>query len=435
MLNTKTVRMLYGKSGLEVKVPSLTTILEGQDIPTLPNPAKVILQALAHPIDSPSLADLVAAKKPETVAITISDITRPVPNKIFMPYLLKVLNDSGIKDLQIVIIIGTGMHRPSTTAEREILLGGEILNRIEVIDHISDSPETLTKVSDDPPVSLCARFADADFKIVTGLIEPHFMAGFSGGRKGVCPALVDLKTIEMFHGYKTLANPNAENGLLKENPCHEIALKVAKTVGVDFLFNVSITKDRKIAGIYCGDLEKAHQAGCQEVAKWITVDIEKCYDLVITNGGGYPLDQTFYQTVKGMCTAMPALKKNSKLLITSHCGEQLGSNAYTNLMLKYDNDWKKFLNDISSKTDEIQLDQWEFQMQTRLLDLIGLENLWFVSDGIAAEIQEKISVHPILGSGNAQQRTQQAIYKYIENNPDAQIAVIPEGPYTMLRKI
>jgi len=261
------------------------------------------------------------------------------------------------------------------------------------------------------------------------------MAGFSGGRKGVCPALVDLKTIEMFHGYKTLANPNAENGLLNDNPCHEISLKIAKTVGVDFLFNVSITKNRKIAGIYCGDLEKAHLAGCEEVAKWITVDIEKDYDLVITNGGGYPLDQTFYQTVKGMCTAMPALNKNSTLLIISHCGEQLGSNAYRDIMLKYNNDWRGFLDDISSKPGEIQLDQWEFQMQTRVLDLIGLENLWFVSDGIAAEIQKKISVHPILGPGNAQQRAQQAIDKYIEANPGAQIAVIPEGSYTMLRRI
>ena len=421
---------------MELNVPPSTEVLQAQDVPAITScNDEAIQKALDSPIGSPSLKKLLQLKKPSTVAITISDITRPVPNKIFIPHLLKVLNTSGVKDSQIVIIIGTGMHRPSTPVEREFLLGTEILKRIEVIDHTSDRLETLTKVSDDPAVSLCSRFSNADFKIVTGLIEPHFMAGFSGGRKGICPALVDLKTIEIFHGYKTLANPNAQNGLLKDNPCHEISLKIAKTVNVDFLFNVSITKRREIAGIYCGDLEKAHLAGCEEVAKWITVDIDKTYDLVITNGGGYPLDQTFYQTVKGMCIAMPALNESSTLLIISHCSEQLGSNAYRDLMLKYNNDWRKFLDDISSNPDETLLDQWEFQVQTRVLDLIGIENLWFVSDGIAAEIQKKISVHPILGPGNAQQRTQQAIDKYVKENPNAQIAIIPQGPYTMLRRI
>ncbi|MBN2376260.1 MAG: nickel-dependent lactate racemase [Sedimentisphaerales bacterium] len=431
----KKTRIHYGKGIMELILPPSTAVLEGQDIPAIANCDRAIQEALYNPIGTASLEELLQIKKPSTVAITISDITRPVPNKIFMPHLLNILNKSGVKDSQIVIIIGTGMHRPSTPTELEYLLGIDILARIEVIDHTPGSPERLTKVCGNPSVSLCSRFANADFKIVTGLIEPHFMAGFSGGRKGVCPALVDLKTIELFHGYNTLANPKVENGLLKDNPCHEIALKIAKSIDLDFLFNVAITKNRKISGIYCGDLEKAHQAGCEEVAKWITVDVEKSYDLVITNGGGYPLDQTFYHAVKGMCTAIPALNKNSTLLIISHCGEQLGSNAYSDLMLKYQNDWRKFLEDISTKPEEIQLDQWQYQMHARVLELIGLENLRFVSDGITAEIQRKISVHPILGPGNAQQRAQQAIDKYVKNNPDAKIAVIPEGPYAMLRKI
>lgn len=426
--------MFYGKSGLELEVPSSVTVLESQDIPALPDPAEAVLQALANPIGLPSLVDLLSAKKPETVAITISDITRPVPNQKFLPPMLKILNESGIADSQIVIIIGTGMHRPSSNPERIELVGQDILERIEVIDHCADDKQTLVKVSNDPPVSLCRRFAEADFRIVTGYIEPHFMAGFSGGRKGVCPALVDLETIRRFHGYSTLSDIAANTGNLKKNPCHEIALNVAKIVGVDFLFNVSITGSRQIAGIYCGELEQAHAAGCRQVAKWTTASCDDTFDLVITNGGGYPLDQTFYQTVKGMCTAMPTLNKNSTLLMISHCGEGLGSNAYRDLMLKYNNDWRTFLKDISSSTEEFQLDQWEFQMQTRVLDLIGLENLWLVSDGIAPEIQKQISVSPILGPGDVQQRAQQAIDKYIEDNPEAKIAVIPEGPYTMLRK-
>jgi nickel-dependent lactate racemase len=357
-----------------------------------------------------------------------------VPNRQFLPAILRLLNDAGVDDSRIVIIIGTGMHRASSEQERELLVGRDILGRVEVIDHRADDVETLVKVSDEPPVRVCRQFAEVDFRIVTGFIEPHFMAGFSGGRKGVCPALVDLQTIQRFHGYETLSSPNADNGILEGNPCHESALSVARAVGVDFLFNVAITRDRRIAGIYCGDLEEAHLAGCEQVGRWTTAHIDEPFDLVITSGGGYPLDLNFYQTVKGMCGALPVLAEHSTLLQVSHCGEQLGSRAYTELMLSYDNDWRRFLTDIAANRDETRLDQWELQMQARVLARIGEEKLWFVSDGIPTEIQQHIAVKPILGSGDAQARAQRAIDKYLDTNPDAGIAVIPEGPYTMLRR-
>jgi lactate racemase len=433
-MEAKTVRISYGKSGLEFKLPSSTTVLKGQNSTALTNPTEAVLQALAHPIGSPSLTDLVKLKKPKTIAITISDITRPVPNRKFLPPILKILNECGISDSQIVIIIGTGMHRRSSREELEILAGLDILKRIEVIDHTAGDDKSLVKVSGDPPVSICRRFVEADFRIVTGYIEPHFMAGFSGGRKGACPALADLKTIQRFHGYKTLSSLYADNGILTGNPCHEIALTIARKVGVDFLFNVAITREREIAGIYCGDLEQAHLVGCMDVAKWTCVEIEKPFDLVITSGGGYPLDQNFYQTVKGMCGALPALDKDSTLLVISHCGEQIGSKAYTDLMLSYNNDWRRFLRDISHNQNETHLDQWEFQMHTRVLNLIGLKKLWFASDGIPYDLQQKIAVTPILGSGNIQTRVQKAIDDYVNNHKNCRVAVIPEGPYTMLHR-
>jgi nickel-dependent lactate racemase len=418
MGKTKTVRMLYGKEGMAISVPADAAVLESKPIPPLADPAGAVKSALAAPIGCKSLAEIVAAKQPRTVAITISDITRTVPNKQFLPPLLEVLNAAGVPDPRIVIIIGTGMHRPSTAEERRLLLGEEILRRLEVIDHRPEDPSTLVKVSDDPAVSVCRRFVQADLRIVTGYIEPHFMAGFSGGRKGICPALVDLTTIQRFHGYATLANPKADNGILDGNPCHAIALKVAQAVEVDFLFNVAITRDRQIAG---------------DVAQWTTATIDRPFDLVVTNGGGFPLDETFYQTVKGMCTALPALAKDSTLLIASHCGEQMGSPAYTELMLRYDNDWRTFLADIAA-SNETKLDQWEFQMQCRVLEWIGQERLWFVSDGLASPTQHHVAVTPILGSGSAQQRTQKAIDSFLAARPDGRMAIIPEGPYTMLRR-
>ena len=435
MRELKKVKMLYGEVGIELNLPISATVLEGKHIPALPDPDAAVLNALDNPIGTLPLSELLAKRNPRTVAITISDITRPVPNKVFLPPILSFLNASGIVDSDIVIIIGTGMHRPSTAAEMEHLVGRCILDRIEVIDHKAEDLDTLVRVSDEPPVSVCKRFVEADFRIVTGYIEPHFMAGFSGGRKGVCPALVDLETVQRFHGYKTLANPAADTGLLKDNPCHSIAVQVAKTVGVDFLFNVAITPEREIAGIYCGDLEAAHQVGCEQVAEWTTAYIDNTFDLVVTNGGGSPLDHTLYQTVKGMCTALPALVKGSTLLQVSQCAESLGSDAYTEMMLQYDNDWKRFLADIEASAGETRLDQWEYQMQARVLSRIGMENIWLVSDGIPSELQQHISLTPILGKGDARERAQNAIDKYVEDNPDAKIAAIPEGPYTMIRRV
>jgi len=199
------------------------------------------------------------------------------------------------------------------------------------------------------------------------------------------------------------------------------------------LFNVAITGDRRIAGIYCGDLVQAHEAGCKQVAEWTTAEIDRPYDLVITNGGGYPLDQTFYQTVKGMCTALPALGPDSTMLQVSQCGEQLGSETFTELMMKWDGDWRGFLSHIETNAGRTELDQWEFQMQTRVLERIGSEKLLLVSDGIPSEMQTHIGVNPQLGEGPASQRAQKAVDAYVAANPAARIAVIPEGPYTMLQ--
>jgi nickel-dependent lactate racemase len=419
---------------MELRVPDRATVLEAPHVPPLPNVAQAVAKALAAPIGSPPLRELLRAKNPRTVAITISDITRPVPNREFLPALLEAVNTAGIPDGRIVIIIGTGMHRPSTPQERAALVGEETLARVDVIDHRADDETTLVQVSDDPPVRLCRRFAEADFRIVTGYIEPHFMAGFSGGRKGVCPALVDLRTIQRFHGYQTLSDGRADNGVLEGNPCHEISLKVARRVGVDFLFNVAITADRRTAGIYCGDLEQAHQAGCRQVREWTTAKIDGPFDLVVTNGGGYPLDLTFYQTVKGMCTALPALAPGSTLLQVSACGEGLGSKLFAELILGWDNDWRAFLAEIAAHPGRTLLDQWELQMQARVLERIGMDKLWFVSDGIEAQTQRHIAVHPLLGEGDAAARAQRAIDDFVAAHPQASIAAIPAGPYTMLAR-
>ena len=171
----------------------------------------------------------------------------------------------------ITIVVGTGMHRPSTDAEKIELVGNDILKRIRVIDHIAEDSAGLTRVTsegEEPVVFANKTFLQADFKIVTGLIEPHFMAGYSGGRKGVCPALVDLKTVQRFHGHRVMGDVRSASGILEGNPCHEESLRIARRIGIDFLVNVAINGERQVCGVYAGDMEAAHAVGVQDVEKW-----------------------------------------------------------------------------------------------------------------------------------------------------------------------
>lgn len=429
----RTATLAYGKRRVSLSIPDAATVLEpdGASHPA-PLGAVEIDDALNHPIDSAPLLQLLQARRPRSVAITISDITRAVPNRQFMPVILDVIDRAGIPRAAVTIIVGTGMHRPSTAAEHLELLGAEIVETYEVIDHKADDADGLVTVSDDPYVAVNRRFAEADFRIVTGFIEPHFMAGFSGGRKGVCPALVDLRTIQRFHGFQTLSDPRAREGVLDGNPCHETALEVARAVGVDFLFNVAINDDKQIIGIYAGDLEAAHARGCGDVAAWTGVRLEQPYDIVITHGGGYPLDQNFYQTVKGMCLALPALHEKSTMLLLSECTQQLGSPEYTELMRHYSGRWQQFAADAATHLDRTDKDQWELQMQTRVLDRIGQDRLFFFSDGMDAEYQEIASVTPIHGAEPAEVRLQAKLDSLLAANPNATVAVIPGGPYTIL---
>jgi len=423
------VRLLYGRKDLCISVPRTATTLTSKSVSPLANPNSAIRKALNAPIGTAPLAELVRRRRPKQVAITISDITRPVPNELIVKPLLDVLHAAGIRDEQVVIVIGTGMHRPSTSQERTEMLGVDLLERCEVIDHCGDDPDGLIQVSQAPPVSINQRFAEADFRIVTGLIEPHFMAGFSGGRKGVCPALADCTTVQRFHSFPVLADPKSTTGLLDGNPCHIESLRVARLVGVDFLVNVAIDRDRKLAGIYCGDLEKAHLVGTEQVGRWNSVQIDRTYDLIVTHGGGYPLDQTFYQSVKGIVTPLPAMHDQTTVLITSHCGEGIGSPPYTKTMMQWGQDWRGFIQAISTSHHVVK-DQWQYQMHARVLSKIGVEQLRFVTDQIDTNTLKQLAVNPVLGDKPVEQRCQQFIDNFIVEHPSASIAVFPEGPYT-----
>ncbi len=429
---SKRVTIPLGDSALELLLPDGAAVLRSEDATPLANAEAEVARVLRHPAGAPPLAETVRRMKPRTVVVTISDITRPVPNRALLRPLLALLNQCGVADDQVTLVVGTGMHRPSSDEELQQMVGGQLLSRLAVESHTADRPETLVRINDDPPVSVNRRFAEADLRVVTGLIEPHFMAGFSGGRKGIIPALADLETVRRFHSFETLDHPLAANGVLHGNPCHGIALDLARRVGADFLLNMAINRARQVCGVFGGDLEAAHQRGCERVAALTRARVRAPADLVITSAGGAPLDRTFYQTVKGMVCALPALAPGGTLLQVAGCAEGLGSPAYTELMLRWGDDWRGFVADRQANPRETLLDQWELQMQCKVLARTGRARLLLASDGMPLDLQRRIGVTPCPGDGDAETRAQRFVDGYLQTHPGASVAVIPEGPYTML---
>jgi nickel-dependent lactate racemase len=260
------------------------------------------------------------------------------------------------------------------------------------------------------------------------------MAGFSGGRKSVCPGLVNLETIQIFHGTGFLENPRADAGILEGNPCHQEAFDVARMAGIEFLVNVTVDMQKRITGVFAGHFDKAHAAGVAENQKQLAIDVEREYDIVVSCGGGYPLDTTLYQTIKGMVLATPFVKTGGILVLAASCSEGIGSDDYRQIMFDYSGRWKTFIDDIK-KRDYVRKDQWEFEMHVRTLRKIDAEGIHLVTEGIDEDTLLKCSLTPAEGCGQqpAQQIFDRLLQKLANQNPTAHWAVIPTGPYILPR--
>ena len=258
----------YGKGRLDFSVPDGARVIQCPPVEPLADPAGRIKEALEHPVGSESLRTLANKLDPGAkVVVVISDITRPVPNQLILEPLLATLGACGLEPEQITILIAAGMHRPSTPKEKIELVGERIARCYRMVDHRADNPQSLVALDVATPhgreVWINRQYYQADLKIVTGFIEPHMMAGYSGGRKAICPGLVNLDTIQQFHGPELLANPKAAAGVLEGNPCHQEALAVARAAGSDFLLNVIVNPEKQILAVVAGELERAHAQGVE----------------------------------------------------------------------------------------------------------------------------------------------------------------------------
>ncbi len=417
------VEMRYGTSTLPMEIPEVNVVgvLEIAESVPLPDENGAVREAIARPIGSPPLAELAGDR--ESACIVISDITRPVPNKVILPPLLEVLEQSGIPREKITILIATGIHRPSNAEELETMVGSHIMETYRIVNHFSQKPETqayLGKTENDTPVYINKTYLEADLKITTGLIEPHLMAGYSGGRKAICPGIASVETMKVMHGPELMEHPKSAVGILDGNPFHKEATEIARMAGVDFNLNVAIDKHRSITGIFAGELVESHRVGAAFVEKQAKVTLPAPADAVVVSSAGYPLDSTFYQAIKGLLTAVEIVKQGGSILLVAACSEGIGSKPFTDLIFKTD-DLTAFVQGLYNPANFV-IDQWQLE---ELAKVARKADIYFYTDGIPYHQRAKLFVHPLK---TPQEGIQEILDRY---GADAQIAVIPEGPYVL----
>ncbi|MEA3477204.1 MAG: nickel-dependent lactate racemase [Bacteroidota bacterium] len=425
------VKIPYGNSYIDVQAPGDSIVYRtSYKVPEV-NAGNLVLRVVRNPIGCKSLSAEIKKSGAKSVVLVVSDITRPIPYAGFLNALLKEIESAGVSGNKIIILIATGMHRPSTDAEQESMFGTEVCKRYRIIDHKAERGDELVTVNGRSwaghPIELNRYFVEAEFRIVTGLVEPHFMAGFSGGRKSVCPGLCSLETVKMFHGYSFLDNSSARNGNLKGNPLHNEALSIARQAKVDFCINLLVNNEHRLVDAVAGELEASHEMACSIAGKYACPSVQKECDVVLTSSGGYPLDSTFYQCVKGMVSCLPAVKKEGIIISVGSCYEGIGSTEYQSIMHKYSGRWQEFLKDIK-KSDKVVKDQWQFQMQTRTLDHVGADNLYFVTNGLTASELDHLCVNGIhVHEDKIQEKVQELLDRSVQEGRS--LAIIPEGPY------
>ncbi|MBX6313262.1 MAG: nickel-dependent lactate racemase [Isosphaeraceae bacterium] len=417
------VKLDYGRTGLEVQLPADRVIgpLEIRAVPPLEDPEGAVAAALEAPIGSPPLRELARGRR--NACILVCDITRPVPNATLLRPLLHILHEEGIAREDILILVATGLHRPSTAAERIEMLGAEIAAAYRVEDHHGTRLEEHALVGTTPrgvPAWIDTRYVRADLKIATGLIEPHLMAGYSGGRKLICPGIAALETVKLWHGPAFLEHPNADCGILQGNPVHEENTLIARMAGCDFIVNVTLDSQRRVTSVVAGDMEAAFLAGVRFVEEIVKAPVPEPVDVVVTSSAGYPLDTTFYQAVKGLTGCLPIVKQGGTIILAASLTEGIGSAEFQALFREHAT-LEGFMQRILGK-DYFVLDQWQLE---ELAKVRRKAKVKLVTDGLPAEVVSGLFVEP---AASVEAAVADALAEY---GPEAQVAVIPKGPYVL----
>jgi nickel-dependent lactate racemase len=419
------VELNYGRGKLGVELPAecRVTLIGKPRMPVLADAAAALEAALAAPLGAPPLAQ--AARSARRACILICDITRPVPNALILPGLLRTLLGGGMAPQQIQVLVATGLHRPNEGAELAELVGDPwVLRTVDVANHDARSDADHVHVgttSRGTVVRLDRRFVEADLRIVTGLVEPHFMAGYSGGRKVIAPGVAHCETITTFHSARFMEHPRAANCVLEGNPLHAEQLEIVAMIGGALAVNAVIDEERQVSFLNCGEVVASHLAAVEHIRRYAEVPVPRRFRTVVTSAAGYPLDKTYYQTVKGMVGPLDILEPGGNLVIASECSEGMGSPDYVAAQRRLVAlGPERFLDGINAKS-HADIDEWQTEMQ---LKPMRLATVHLYAPALAPEARALTGV-------NVVESVEEAVRASVRQAGDPHVAVIPEGPYVV----
>ncbi len=423
---TSAVHLRYGHTGLAVTLPpqARPRVIAKEPLAKLADPHAAVRHALDHPVGAPAFADLVRGRA--SACILVCDITRPVPNRLFLRPMIEAMLAAGMTADRITVLVATGLHRPNEGAELEEVIGDPwVFEHVRVENHFArdaaahvDLGATSTRAT---PVRIDRRFVEADLRIATGLVEPHFMAGYSGGRKVIAPGIAHEDTIRTFHSARFMENPLAIQCNLAGNPLHEEQLEIVRMLGEVFAVNTVIDDDRDLIHINFGEVIASHLAAVDFVASSIRVPVGRRFRTVVTSAAGHPLDKTYYQTVKGMVTPLDILEPGGRLIIASACSEGFGSPEFREAQARLNAlGPEAFLQTLLAK-QFADIDEWQTEMQ---LKSMRAGHVQLFTTGLDPDERTLTGVEAI-GS------VEEAIAAALAAAGDPDVAVIPEGPYVV----
>ncbi|HTS51927.1 MAG TPA: nickel-dependent lactate racemase [Burkholderiales bacterium] len=417
------VELSYGKGSLPVELPEglEATVIRKPHMPVLSDPVSSVQTALNAPTGSRPLLD--EAHGANSACILICDITRPVPNELLLPPVVRALLAAGLQADQICVLVATGLHRPNIGRELEELVGDPwVLRTVRVENHFArnDADHVLVGTTRaGTVVRLDRRFVQADLKIVTGLVEPHFMAGYSGGRKVIAPGVAHAETITTFHNARFMSDQRAENCVLEGNPLHREQVEIVRMLGRVLAVNVVIDDQREVSFVNYGEVVESHLQAVEFIRGYAQVPVARRFSTVVTSAAGYPLDKTYYQTVKGMVAPVDILEPGGNLIVVSECSEGIGSSEYADAQRRLlELGAEGFFRDISRKS-YADIDEWQTQMQLKAMRVGGIH---LYSTGLRGADRTLTAVQMV-------DSVTETLWRCVQAASDPHVAIIPEGPY------
>ena len=411
------VTLAYGSGGLEATVPDDAHVVLPTDLPGLANERDAITRALRAPHAGPPLAELVDATS--RVAVVFPDLTRPMPNRTVLPPLLDELTRLGVRPDRVILLCATGSHRQATPDEMAALIGPDLVTRYRVHDHSASDPDHVDvgRVAG-VPVRIDRRYVEADVRIVTGFVEPHFFAGFSGGPKAVCPGLAALETILEAHSPRRIADPRATWTVTEGNPVHDFVRAATALAPPALSIDLAINNSRQVTAVFAGTLPDAHRAACAFVERTAVQRVAHRFDVVVSTNSGHPLDRNLYQAVKGMAAAERVVARGGTIVMAAACADGLpGEGGFGRLLAE-----ARSPDDLVAPDAAPELDRWEAQVLGRVLEQARVQ---LRTDGLSDDEVRAAHLEPVADVSEAVARAVHAA------GPRASVCVLPLGPLTV----